>query len=68
MALHFAPDPQDETAAEKSRDDAIALLISLVGGITLARALGHANPALSEKVLAVARKRLPSRDPPQKGS
>jgi len=66
MALHFDPDPQDEPAAEKSRDDAIALLITLVGGITLARALGQANPTLSERVLAVARKRLPGRDQPPK--
>lgn len=66
VALHFAPNPQDETAVENSRDDAIALLVTLVGGITLARALGDANPTLSEKVLSIARKRLPRRDPPPK--
>ncbi len=44
---------------EQAREDAVAMLSSVVGAIVIARGVGTANSRLSEEVLAVGRQRLP---------
>lgn len=55
IAAYFA---REQGAEPMARTRAIGLLITLVGGLVLARGVGAADPTLSDEILAVGRSRL----------
>ncbi len=59
IQTYIASRPGRGGTEAQAREDAIAMLSSLVGAIVVARGVGAANPALSEEILGVGRRRLP---------
>jgi TetR/AcrR family transcriptional repressor of nem operon len=57
---YLASRPGQCGTAADIREDAIGLLVNLVGSIVVARGVGLADIGLSEEILAVGRKRLPA--------
>ncbi|MGV2980600.1 TetR/AcrR family transcriptional regulator [Camelimonas sp. ID_303_24] len=56
LALAFAtPDAHSDGSVRSARAQAIALLATLVGGLSLARSVAGVNPELSDELLATAR-------------
>ena len=57
LASYFGKfDSKDQDSALSARERAIQLMSELVGAVILARAVAHANPALSEQILQVSRR------------
>jgi TetR/AcrR family transcriptional repressor of nem operon len=57
LASYFRKfDSKDQDSALSARERAIQLMSELVGAVILARAVAHANPALSEQILQVSRR------------
>ena len=54
---HLSSSGQSDSPSR--REDAIALLASLVGTIVMARGIGEADAGLSDEILSVGRRRLP---------
>jgi len=59
MAAHFAAVAGDSGDLRESRGQAINMLATLVGTVTLARGVGLGDPRLAEEIMASGRKHFP---------
>jgi TetR/AcrR family transcriptional regulator, transcriptional repressor for nem operon len=59
LASYFSKgDAKEQGSAFSAREHAIQLMSELVGAVILARAVAHANPSLSDKILQASRRNL----------